>query len=57
MDFEEQTQYFAPMFVNFNLLHNFIDYEDIESPIKTIQGQSKWLSIIPGKTQIYEYTL
>ena len=50
MSLEEQTEYFDQKMFILNHLHNFIDYEDIESPIKTIASEAKIISILPSKT-------
>ena len=50
MSEEEQSEYFSRKVFIFNLLHNFIDYEDIESPVKTIPSSAKWITVIPGKS-------
>ena len=38
-------------------MHNFIDYSDTESPVKTIPTQAQWITVIPGRSQVYQFTL
>ena len=51
MDEEEFTNYFKRKAFLFQILHTYIDYDDIENPVKTIPGKLTTFSMIHGTLQ------
>ena len=51
MNDEEFKDYFRSKAFIFQILHTYIDYDDIENPVKTIPGKLSSVSMIPGTQQ------
>ena len=52
MDEAELTDYYYRKQVRIQFLKNYIDYEDIEKPVKTIIEQTKRIDIDNHKNQV-----
>ena len=52
MDEAELTDYYYRTQVRIQFLKNYIDYEDIEKPVKTIIEQTKRIDIDNHKNQV-----
>ena len=57
MDNEEAKEYLEKKKFIFTILHSFIDYNDIENPVKTIPGKLIELALAPAEAKKLQVTL
>ena len=48
MEEEELSQYFNDKRFVFQILHTYVDYDDVDNPVKTIPGKVWVIKVVSG---------